>query len=126
LSGYESLDHLESKVITPAERRQHARASGSLLRSIHALGQRHNCYYPKHIFLRRDAAGKIEPCIIDLEKMRWTPVRRQAALRDIRTLFNRVPRWTRAQRLRFLLAYTGERRATREVKALWRRLVAKK
>lgn len=118
LRDYQSLDQLNAVDLPLMIRRQHAIAGAALLRSIHALGCRHNCFYPKHVFLHRHEMG-FHSCIIDLEKVRWTLSKRQSALRDIRTFFNRCDNWTRSQRLRFLLAYVGVDHVTPQVRKLW-------
>jgi hypothetical protein len=121
LDEYESLDRLEAQALPGPVRRQHVCAAAALLRSIHDTGQRHNCFYPKHIFLRPLGAA-LRPCVIDLEKLRWFPLQKAAARRDIATLFNRCPHWTRPQRLRFLLAYFGSDHVDQSVRTMWQSL----
>lgn len=56
-----------SDLIASADRQMFERHG--LARTLHAAGQMHGCFYPKHILLREAAAG-FEAQLIDLEKPR--------------------------------------------------------
>lgn len=94
----------------------------ALLAAMHRHGIQHNCFFPKHVFVRETEAGSIEPRVIDLEKSRWRPLKTLCALRDLDTLNRYSTGWSRADRLRFLKAYLGIERLTPYGKWLWRRL----
>ncbi len=109
----------------PAERRRVLTAVADLTRRIHDRHIQHNCYYPKHIFVRVGADGDVEARVIDLEKSRWRPARIFCAQRDLDTLNRHSPDWSRTDRLRFLKTYLGIAHLTPYGKWLWRRLAAR-
>lgn len=69
LDGWQDLDTWLASWHDLAEERRRAilRAVGRLARQLHAAGQMHGCFYPKHVFLREGADGVFEACLIDLE-----------------------------------------------------------
>ena len=82
----------------------------------------HRALYPKHIFLDLD---QTPPAVatIDLEKTRRFRSTR-SFLRDLDALNRRTARFSRSDRLRFLLAVFGADRVTPPVRAAWAHLVA--
>ncbi|MBD1585253.1 lipopolysaccharide kinase InaA family protein [Pseudomonas typographi] len=78
------------------------RAVGELARTLHGAGQVHNCFYPKHIFLR-EQAGRFDACLIDLEKTRPLLFGQRDRVRDLEPLLRRAPMWAEAD-VRLLLA----------------------
>jgi hypothetical protein len=109
----------------PAERRRVLAAVADLTRRIHACRIQHNCYYPKHVFVRVGPDGAVEARVIDLEKSRWRPLALICALRDLDTLNRHAPEWRRGERLFFLKAYLRQERLTSYGKWLWRKLAAR-
>jgi len=109
----------------PAERRRVLAAVADLTRRMHACRIQHNCYYPKHVFVRVGPDGAVEARVIDLEKSRWRPLAVVCALRDLDTLNRHAPGWSRAERLYFLKAYLRRDRLTPYGKWLWRKLAAR-
>lgn len=79
-------------------------ACGLLARQLHAAGQVHGCFYPKHIFLQSAVQGQ-KACLIDLEKTRpkWLGERDQ--IKDLETLFRRADPWTEQDACVFLQSY---------------------
>jgi hypothetical protein len=124
LTGCKSLDLVAVEVAAekkPALRNALVAEVAALLRAIHRAGLRHNCFYPKHVFLRRAGAGAgFEAHVLDLEKARRNWTGPSGFRRDLRTLLRRVPQWNRPALLRFLLVYLGESRVTPRVRSLWR------
>lgn len=108
-----------------ADRRRVLATVADLTRRIHDARILHNCYYPKHLFVRIGSDGVVEACVIDLEKSRWRPLAVFRALRDLDTLNRHAPEWSRGERLRFLKAYLRCERLTFYGKWLWRRLAAR-
>jgi len=96
-----------------------------LLHTMHRHGIQHNCFLPKHVFVRVDDQGSVEARVIDLEKSRWRPLALFCALRDLDTFNRYCHGWRRTERLRFLLAYLGAAQLTPYAKWLWRRLAAR-
>ncbi len=127
LSGYQSLeDYIQNWQQTgwPDKRVWHsfiARLAG-VARLMHQNRIQHNCFFPKHIFLS-DIDAQADIRLIDLEKAKHTFSVEQASLRDLDTLNRRTPGVTSTERLRFLLAYHGQRRVDSQVRKTWKKLV---
>lgn len=93
-----------------------------LTRKLHDARIQHNCFYPKHVFVKVDAGGTAEARVIDLEKSRWRPLRLICTLRDLDTLNRYARGWRRTERLYFLKTYLGLRTLTPKARRLWRTL----
>ncbi len=124
LTGFRSLEEFSRdwKAISVITRRAMARAVARLLRQIHSHHLSHNCFYPKHVFLRIGANNEIETRIIDLEKTKWRLLNLDRDFRDMRRLNTPGLPWSRAERLRFFKAYLGAAKLTPAVKEKWRRI----
>lgn len=94
----------------------------AVMNRMHDHKIQHNCFYPKHIFLRFDQDGGVSVRLIDLEKAKLRPLRGTAAFRDLYTLNRHSPGWSRTDRLRFFLTYLGQKSLDAKAKALWRRI----
>ncbi len=126
LDGYLPLEALVDKWTKegwPARSRcrQLMRAVADVLTRMHDHKIQHNCFYPKHIFVC-DHEEQIKVRLIDLEKAKVVLMRRFATCRDLYTLNRHSPRWSRTDRLRFLLLYLGVKRLDHHAKALWRQI----
>lgn len=124
LDGFAPLD-AHGAGGTPAGRRRVLAAVADLTRRMHDRRIQHNCYYPKHVFVRLGPEGAAEARVIDLEKSRRRPLAVFCALRDLDTLNRHASGWSRADRLRFLKAYLRCERLTPYGRWLWRRLAAR-
>lgn len=127
LAGFNSLaTHAriwqQQGIPSVSARRRILNAVASLARSIHAARIQHNCFYPKHVFIRQAPDGAVEARVIDLEKSRRRPFAFLCAQRDLDTLNRHAPEWSRSERLRFLKAYLRSERLTPYGKWLWRQL----
>ncbi|HWN93524.1 MAG TPA: lipopolysaccharide kinase InaA family protein [Methylomirabilota bacterium] len=124
LTGFRSLEDFsrEWKTLSAATRVSMARAVARLLRQIHSQRLSHNCFYPKHVFLRIGANNEIETRIIDLEKTKWRLFGLDRDFRDMRRLNGPGLPWSRAERLRFFKEYLGVTKLTPAVKEKWRRI----
>jgi hypothetical protein len=91
-----------------------------MLRTMHDHGIQHNCFFPKHVFIRLGRDGNAEARVIDLEKSRWRPSTTLCAIRDLYTLNYHSLCWSRTDRLWFFEQYLGVRRLTAFGKWLWR------
>ncbi len=100
-------------------------AIATLLRDMHAHGIQHNCFFPKHVFVRVSAEGGIEARVIDLEKSRWRPSKTVCAIRDLYTLNYHSQMWSRSDRLWFFKSYLQVERLTPFAKWLWRTVAAR-
>lgn len=106
LDGWDDLYTLFQRwdELTLAHRQVLILAVGKLARRLHAAGQLHGCFYPKHIFLRGDEQG-CEACLIDLEKTRPLLPGRRDRVKDLETLIRRADPWSRDDVLGFIAAY---------------------
>ncbi len=124
LTDHRPLDVTAAEVATerkPASRNALVKEVAELLRAIHRAGLRHNCFYPKHVFLRRvGGRAEFEASVLDLEKARRNWAGAAGFRRDLRTLLRRLPQWNRPAVLRFLMVYLDEPRVTPQVRSLWR------
>lgn len=130
LDGFASLEsHVQAWLqhgFPPLQDRQKTlTAVAGLSSKIHRCGIQHNCYYPKHIFIRLNAEGRVEARVIDLEKSRRRPLSLLCTLRDLDTLNRHSPEWSCSDRLRFLKTYLQIDHLTPYAKWLWRRLAAR-
>ncbi len=122
LSGFRSLDEMarEWKEMPRAIRHAIINAVAQLLRQIHEHRLTHNCFYPKHVFLRLDAQGRVEARVIDLEKTKRQFFGFDWNFRDMRRL--NIPGWSRTDRVRFFREYLRIPRLTPGAKEKWRRI----
>ncbi|MHC6223596.1 lipopolysaccharide kinase InaA family protein [Pseudomonas sp. X10] len=79
-------------------------ACGRLARTLHAAGQLHGCFYPKHIFLRARSDGW-QAQLIDLEKTRPLLFGMRDRLKDLEPLLRRAGAWSEADVRTLLAAY---------------------
>jgi hypothetical protein len=124
LDGWRDLEHwLQGWNSTPAATRQAIlRACGELAQQLHAAGQMHGCFYPKHIFLKADGAG-FAAQLIDLEKTRPLLFGRRDRIKDLEPLLRRASVWNEAEVRALLLAYLG---AAGELEGWWQQLGARR
>lgn len=104
--------------LTPAQQEAAVEATGQLARRLHAAGQLHGCFYPKHVFLRARGTG-YEACLIDLEKTRPLRFGRRDRIKDLETLLRRADAWSEAEARRFLQVYLDD---PVQMEAWWQRL----
>ena len=130
LSGFESLQETEPQRIDRRRRAALIAAVARYLAAMHACRLQHRSFYPKHIFVRwresrePESGAEVEVRVIDLESSRRPRSWSRSHLRDLDSLNRYARGWSRADRLRFLLAYVGSRRATPAVRDLWSALAA--
>ncbi|MDD0977118.1 lipopolysaccharide kinase InaA family protein [Pseudomonas fontis] len=106
LDEWSDLDHLlgEWPQLSLEQRQGILRASGKLARTVHAAGQVHGCFYPKHIFLRERGDGW-QAQLIDLEKTRPLIFGMRDRLKDLEPLLRRAPMWSESEVRLMLSAY---------------------
>jgi tRNA A-37 threonylcarbamoyl transferase component Bud32 len=129
LDGYEPLENLTeawSKEGWPdrKKRRRLMQSIAAVMSRMHDHKIQHNCFYPKHIFVRT-TGDAIEVRIIDLEKAKVKLLRRYATFRDLYTLNRHAQHWSRTDRMRFFLTYLELDKLDADAKALWRSIVAR-
>ena len=106
------------------QRRQFTRRLAQFIRRFHELGYRHRDLYLAHIF--RDEQDRF--FLIDLARAgRPLLLGHRLRVKDLAQVHYSMParHFTRTDRLRFLLAYSGRKRLTRRDKWLVRLVVAK-
>jgi hypothetical protein len=124
LAGFRSLEEIAgewTKMPRPA-RNAIVRTVAQLLRQIHTSKLTHNCFYPKHVFLRVDPAARVEARVIDLEKTKRRLFGLDRDFRDMRRLNATHLPWSRADRVRFFREYLGISKMTPVAKQKWRRV----
>ena len=94
------------EVLTSLQRRNIILACGRLAANLHAAGQLHGCFYPKHIFLRPQT-DDYQACLIDLEKTRPLWFGRRDRIKDLEPLLRRANAWSDDEVRLFLATYLG-------------------
>lgn len=84
-------------------------ACAELARRLHAAGQLHGCFYPKHIFLKeeglKESAGVFQARLIDLEKIRPLLFGERERIKDLEPLLRRASVWSEDEVRQLLTAY---------------------
>lgn len=126
LTGFRSLEELEREwqQSRPGAPVRHLviRSVAALLRQIHSHQLRHNCFYPKHIFIRIGPGARIESRVIDLEKTKWLPFGLNRGWQELATLNRHARGWSRTERLRFFKEYWQVNQLNPELKGIWHKL----
>jgi hypothetical protein len=126
LAGFLSLEELEREWqrSRPGAQVRHLviRSVAALLRQIHSHQLRHNCFYPKHIFLRIAPGGQIESRVIDLEKTKWRPFGLNRGWQELATLNRHARGWSRTERLRFFKEYWQVNKLNPRLERIWYKL----
>ncbi|MBV6285760.1 lipopolysaccharide kinase InaA family protein [Pseudomonas aegrilactucae] len=106
LDDWSDLEHLLGQwpQLALEQRQQILRACGELARTLHAAGQVHGCFYPKHIFLRERSEGW-QAQLIDLEKTRPLLFGLRDRLKDLEPLLRRAAAWSESDVRLMLAAY---------------------
>jgi len=106
LDGFDDLDHFLARWsgLSEATRAGIVHACATLARRLHAVGQKHGCLYPKHLFLRQAEEGW-QTRLIDLEKSRRLLPGRRECVADIEPLLRRARCWHETEVRAFLSAY---------------------
>lgn len=126
LDSYTPLDKLDPGTLSRPQRQKLIRKLAKLTRKLHRSHYVHNCFYPKHVFVKPGKNGKWKIRFIDLEKLRWRFSSKLAMKRDLAS-FNRHAdaRWTVKDRLYFLKAYLKTEKLDHREKRLWYMLAKK-
>ncbi len=103
------------------EREAILHAVADLLARMHRAGWRHNCLYPKHVFVSR-RQPRPDARLIDLEKARRILGPKHRMNRDLAAFFRRSPYWSASDQACLLVHYHGGGRMTPEIARTWRRI----
>ena len=119
LEGYYSLDSKELADLNREDKRALLLKIASATSAMHQCRFQHNCFYPKHIFVKK-TDGQWDVKFIDLEKLKRTVFKKQAAIRDLFTLHRHADEnWSIKDRVYFFKAYVNETTLSNESKKLW-------
>lgn len=90
LEAYQSLEEYCSNEANKDDPQRQAimALSGQVTRKMHDAHFRHNCLYPKHLFVKNDAET-IDIRVIDLEKLKWLPLYYQIRRNDLSRIIRR-------------------------------------
>ncbi|MBF8739829.1 lipopolysaccharide kinase InaA family protein [Pseudomonas guariconensis] len=127
LDGWRDLDSLLAQwpQLEAASRLGILQACGQLARTLHAAGQVHGCFYPKHIFLRERREGW-QAQLIDLEKTRPLLFGMRDRLKDLEPLLRRAGAWSEADVRNLLAAYLEQPADSTLVDSWLQRLVRRR
>ena len=108
LDGWQDLHSLlqDWPERSPGERAGIVHSCGLLARRLHAAGQMHGCFYPKHIFLQPAGDG-FAAQLIDLEKTRPLLLGERDRIKDLEPLVRRADNWSEEDVRQLLLVYLG-------------------
>ena len=95
-----------------------------LMQAMHQHNFQHNCFYPKHVFVKQLSETEFDLRVIDLEKVKKLLCRKAARFRDLSTLLRHSTGWTEEDKLEFFRVYCGEEQLSRRSKRLWAKLNA--
>ncbi|MCU7800531.1 MAG: lipopolysaccharide kinase InaA family protein [gamma proteobacterium symbiont of Lucinoma myriamae] len=90
LEGYQSLEEFcanDSNKEHP-QRQAIMTLAGQVIRKMHDAHFRHNCLYPKHLFVKNDEKT-IDIRFIDLEKLKWLPFCSQIRYKELSQIIRR-------------------------------------
>ncbi len=106
LDGWCDLDSLlpNWQARPQSERAGVLHACAELARRLHAAGQLHGCFYPKHIFLQENG-GVFQARLIDLEKIRPLLFGERERIKDLEPLLRRASVWSEAEVCELLSVY---------------------
>jgi len=88
LEGYQSMDLYCLDDPDQTERTEVMRLAGVLMRQLHDAHFRHNCLFPKHIFIKIEG-DKFDLKLIDLEKLKWLPLYTQIRENELSRIIRR-------------------------------------
>lgn len=122
LDGCQSfLELLNSWSKAPGHWRQRTcimTAIADTLSQFHNQGLEHRCLYPKHLFLSTNQQ-QVRCILIDLEKTRWVPWRKNFRTRDLTQLAKYSTQLSARDMIVFVRAYLQQKRLDASGKALW-------
>ncbi|MDJ0808777.1 MAG: lipopolysaccharide kinase InaA family protein [Desulfobacterales bacterium] len=126
LEGYCSFDALLKRWSVgsaPADEYRDTilRSIANLIARMHRAGFRHNCLYPKHVFVNRQRP-RPDVRLIDLEKAGRALGSSRRMIRDLDAFFRNSPCWSSSDQARFLVHYHGESHLTPKIEQTWRRI----
>lgn len=119
LEGYRALDSEELYDLNDHQKHVLLSTIAQASSAMHRWRFQHNCFYPKHIFVK-EVEGRWDVRFIDLEKLKRTLFRKQSSIRDLQTLYRHASdNWTTKDRLYFFKCYVSEKKLSQHSKKLW-------
>jgi len=129
LAGYRPLSAEEyqhgGKVLSSDESKHALFAKlAELMHAMHKRRFQHNCFYPKHVFVKQLGKSAFDLRVIDLEKVKQPWCKQRAVFRDLSTLLRHSHGWTAEDKYSFFQLYRGEQRLSGRSQRLWGKLCA--
>ncbi len=126
LEGYQALDSVLAQWarepgLGESVKDAILRPAADLVARMHRAGFRHNCLYPKHLFVNTTGVRK-DIRLIDLEKAARTRWAARRMTRDLGALFRNSAHWSAEDQMRFLVHYAGATRMTPAIERSWRQI----
>jgi len=119
LENYHPLDSKELYDLTTKSKRAVLLKVAQASAKMHYWKFQHNCFYPKHIFVKK-IEEQWDVRFIDLEKLKRTIFKKQSIVRDLLTLYRHADNhWTTKDRLYFFKCYVNEKKLSTRSKRLW-------
>ena len=106
------------------QRQQLLSSVAKVARQMHEQHLQHNCFYPKHIFVKQEL-NSWSVKFIDLEKTKSTLTQHAATLRDLATLLRHSPNASLREQLYFLKAYKNEKKLSASSRQLIKNIQVK-
>ena len=104
------------------ERHTVIREVANVTKRMHAAHIQHNCFYPKHVFIKIEN-NKVDVSIIDLEKCRWRLLFKRIFNRDMSTLYKRGLMLSKKEKLLFIHHYFGVKKLAKAQRTQCARLL---
>ncbi|MDY0186143.1 MAG: lipopolysaccharide kinase InaA family protein [Desulfuromonadaceae bacterium] len=124
LSEHVSLEEIDRATLSPVAKKTLLTAMATAVRTMHKHKLKHNCLYPKHIFVKQ-TTSTWDVRIIDLEKMKRSLSQHGAMLKDLTTLVRHAGAdWSTRDLLYFLRAYCDDSVLSGGTKKLWHDIAA--
>lgn len=119
LAGYQPLEHVLSDQLIQKKliRRRLIKAIATLTKKMHQNRLQHNCFYPKHIFVKQEN-DQWSIKFIDLEKVKSTFTIKAATIRDLITLTVHSPAISPQDQLYFFKCYQNEHKLSQRSRKL--------
>ena len=125
LKGYRPLDSKEFFSLSPKQKQALLSKVAQVSSMMHRHKFQHNCFYPKHIFVK-NINGEWDIRFIDLEKLKRTLFQKQSMLRDLQSLYRHADdHWTIKDRIYFFKCYMNEKKLSNNSKKIWKAIEKK-
>lgn len=94
----------------------------SLMELMHQHKFQHDCFYPKHVFVKQLAGGGVDLRVIDLEKVKRKLTVKATIFRDLETFIRHSDGWSDEDKMSFFKAHQNEETLSKRSEKLWQRI----